>query len=348
MTTLQNYIHGEWRDSVCSDRLAVENPATLEVLAQVPMGAATATDVDVAVAASVEAQQEWRDTPVIERVQPLYKLKQLLEEHREDIAKTITQECGKTLGEARGEMQRAIENVEMACGTPALMQSEFSENIARGIDEFMIRQPIGVGCCIAPFNFPGMITFWFLPYAIACGNGFIVKPSEKVPLTMMKVFALLDQIGLPKGLVNMVHGGKESVDALLAHPDIKSVSFVGSSQVARYIYAKASEHGKRVQAQGGAKNPIIILPDADLEMAAKIVGDSVYGCAGQRCLAASNIVTVGDEKGEVRDAIVSCAEAKVTGYGLDEGADMGPVISAESKSRVEGLIDQGVKEGAKP
>ena len=177
MTTLQNYIHGEWRDSVCSDRLAVENPATLEVLAQVPMGAATATDVDVAVAASVEAQQEWRDTPVIERVQPLYKLKQLLEEHREDIAKTITQECGKTLGEARGEMQRAIENVEMACGTPALMQSEFSENIARGIDEFMIRQPIGVGCCIAPFNFPGMITFWFLPYAIACGNGFIVKPS---------------------------------------------------------------------------------------------------------------------------------------------------------------------------
>ncbi len=348
MTTLQNYIHGEWRDSVCGDQLAVENPATLEVLAQVPMGAATATDVDVAVAASVEAQQEWRDTPVIERVQPLYKLKQLLEEHREDIAKTITQECGKTLGEARGEMQRAIENVEMACGTPALMQSEFSENIARGIDEFMIRQPIGVGCCIAPFNFPGMITFWFLPYAIACGNGFIVKPSEKVPLTMMKVFALLDQIGLPKGLVNMVHGGKESVDALLAHPDIKSVSFVGSSQVARYIYAKASEHGKRVQAQGGAKNPIIILPDADLEMAAKIVGDSVYGCAGQRCLAASNIVTVGDEKGEVRDAIVSCAEAKVTGYGLDEGADMGPVISAESKSRVEGLIDQGVKEGAKP
>ncbi|MGY8690635.1 MAG: aldehyde dehydrogenase family protein, partial [Verrucomicrobiales bacterium] len=235
-----------------------------------------------------------------------------------------------------------------ACGTPMLMQSEFIEDIAKGIDEFMIRQPVGVGCCIAPFNFPGMIVFWFLPYAIACGNGFIVKPSEKVPLTMMKIFELLDQIGLPKGLVNLVHGGKETVDALLDHSDVKSVSFVGSSTVARYIYSKGTANGKRVQAQGGAKNPVIVLPDADLDMAAKIIGDSVYGCAGQRCLAASNIVTVGDDGGEVRDAIVACAESKVTGYGLDEGADMGPVISAESKVRIEALIDQGVKEGAKP
>ena len=344
---LRNHIDGDWKASEASSSLAVENPATGETLAEVPFGAGTAADVGAAVAAAVEAQREWRRVPVLERVQPLYRLKALLEEHLEDIARTITQECGKTLGEARGEMQRAIENVEMACGTPALMQSEFSEDIARGIDEFMIRQPLGVGCCIAPFNFPGMISFWFLPYAIACGNGFVVKPSEKVPMTMVKVFELLEQTGLPKGLVNMVHGGKETVDALLEHPDVRSVSFVGSSAVAKAIYAKAAAHGKRVQAQGGAKNPIIILPDADLEMAAKIVGDSVYGCAGQRCLAASNIVTVGDEQGEVRDAILSCAESKVTGYGLDEGADMGPVISEESRERVKGLIQQGESEGAK-
>lgn len=326
--------------------LAVENPATGETLGKVPFGPEASKDVEAAVAASVAAQKEWRDTPVVERVQPLFKLKALLEEHREDLARTITMECGKTLGESRGEMQRAIENVEMACGAPALMQSEFSEDIARGIDEFMIRQPLGVGCCIAPFNFPGMIVFWFLPYAIACGNGFVVKPSEKVPLTMIKIFELLDQVGLPDGLVNLVHGGRETVDALLEHPDVRSVSFVGSSAVARAIYAKASANGKRVQAQGGAKNPVIILPDADLEMTSKIVGDSVYGCAGQRCLAASNIVTVGDEDGAVREAIVSGVEGKVTGNGLDESVDMGPVISAESKTRIEGLIEKGLAEGA--
>ncbi len=348
METLRNHIQGEWTASASTDTLPVENPATSETLAQVPIGPDTAADVNAAVAAAVTAQRAWRETPVGDRVQPLFRLKLLLEEHREDLARTITLECGKTIGEARGEMQRAIENVEVACGMPVLMQSEFIEDIARGIDEFMIRQPVGVGCCIAPFNFPGMIVFWFLPYAVACGNGFIIKPSEKVPLTMVKVFELLDQCGFPKGLINLVHGGRETVDALLEHPDIKTVSFVGSSTVARQIYAKASAHGKRVQAQGGAKNPIIVLPDADLEMAAKIVGDSVYGCAGQRCLAASNIVTVGDEKGDVRDAILAAAESKRTGFGLDDAVDMGPVISAESKARVESLIAQGIQEGAKP
>lgn len=347
MESLCNYIGGTWTASRSRDTLAVEDPATLEVLGRVPVGAAAAEDVGPAVAAAVAAQREWREMPVVERVQPLYRLKQLLEEHREEIAKIITRECGKTIGEARGEMQRAIENVETACAAPMLLQSEFIEDIAQGIDEFMIRQPVGVGCCIAPFNFPGMIVFWFLPYAIACGNAFIVKPSEKVPQTMVKIFELIDQIGLPKGLVNLVHGGKETVDALLEHPDIKCVSFVGSSEVARSIYRKATAHGKRVQAQGGAKNPVIVLPDADLEMASKIIGDSVYGCAGQRCLAASNIVTVGDENGRIRDSIVACAESKITGYGLDESSDMGPVISAESKARIERLVDEGVREGAK-
>jgi malonate-semialdehyde dehydrogenase (acetylating)/methylmalonate-semialdehyde dehydrogenase len=243
-------------------------------------------------------------------------------------------------------MQRAIENVETACGTPMLIQSEFLENVATGIDEFMIRQAVGVCACISPFNFPGMIPFWFLPYAIACGNSVIVKPSEKVPLTMMKVFELLDQLDIPKGLVNLVHGGKESVDALLEHRDVKAISFVGSTKVARYIYERGAANGKRVQAQGGAKNPVLVMPDADIEMAAKIVADSVYGCAGQRCLAASNIITVSDKNGQIKEALVEAAKTKTTGFGLDEGIEMGPVITPESKSRIEYLIGKGIGEGA--
>ncbi len=292
-----------------------------------------------------KAYKEWREVPVMKRVQPLYKLKTLLEENAEDIARLITKESGKTLNESRGEIQRAIENVEVACGTPILIQSEFSENIASGIDEFMIRQPLGVCGCIAPFNFPGMIPFWFLPYAIACGNTFILKPSEKVPLTMMKVFELIDQIGLPEGVVNLVHGGKESVDELLENKKVKAISFVGSTNVARYIYSKGAANGKRVQAQGGAKNPVVILPDADLDMSVKIIIDSVYGCAGQRCLAASNIITVGDN-GKIKEALYEKAKARTTGYGMDDGVEMGPVITKESQSRIEHLIEKGVKEGA--
>ena len=198
--------------------------------------------------------------------------------------------------ESLGEIQRAIENVEVACGTPMLMAGDVIEDIATGIDEMMIRQPLGVAACITPFNFPSMIVFWFLPYAIATGNAFIVKPSEKVPLTMMKIFEFIDQLDIPKGLVSLVHGGKDSVDAILEHPGIKAISFVGSTPVARYIYSKGTANGKRVQAQGGAKNPVVILPDSDIEMSTKIIADSVYGCAGQRCLAASTIITVDDEK----------------------------------------------------
>jgi malonate-semialdehyde dehydrogenase (acetylating)/methylmalonate-semialdehyde dehydrogenase len=234
----------------------VINPASQEILGKVPYGNNTSSDVASAVEVAAKAFTSWSQVPVMKRVQPLYKLKQLLEEHAEDIARTITMECGKTLAESRGELQRAIENVEVACGTPTLMQSEFSENIAAGIDEFMIRQPLGVCACIAPFNFPGMIPFWFLPYTIACGNTLVIKPSEKVPLTMAKVFQLIDQLDLPKGVINMVHGGKETVDALLDHPEVKAISFVGSTQVAKYVYARGTANGKRVQAQGGAKNPV--------------------------------------------------------------------------------------------
>jgi malonate-semialdehyde dehydrogenase (acetylating)/methylmalonate-semialdehyde dehydrogenase len=269
-----------------------------------------------------------------------------LEDNIDDISRLITLECGKSFAESKAEVQRGIENVETACATPTLIQSEFSENVATGIDEFMIRQPVGVTVCISPFNFPGMIPFWFLPYAIACGNSFILKPSEKVPLTMMKVFELLDELDLPKGLINLVHGGKESVDALLDHPKVRAISFVGSTAVARYIYQRGTANGKRVQAQGGAKNPVIIMPDADIEMTSKIIADSVYGCAGQRCLAASNIITVADKKGAIKESLVEAAKNKTTGFGLEEGIEMGPVITPESKIRVENLIEKGIGEGA--
>ncbi len=346
MEVLKNYINGSWTQSSENVTIDVVNPANQEILAKVPYGDKTANDVNSAVATATEALKEWRETPVMRRVQPLFKLKHLLEDNIDEIARMITLECGKSFAESKGEMQRAIENVETACGTPMLIQSEFSENVAPGIDEFMIRQAVGVCACISPFNFPGMIPFWFLPYAIACGNSFIIKPSEKVPLTMMKVFELIDQLDLPKGLINLVHGGKQSVDALLDHPEVKAISFVGSTNVARYIYQRGAANGKRVQAQGGAKNPVIVMPDADIEMAARIVADSVYGCAGQRCLAASNIITVGDNHGFIKDALVEAAKNKTTGFGLDEGIEMGPVINADSKSRVEYLISKGVSEGA--
>jgi malonate-semialdehyde dehydrogenase (acetylating)/methylmalonate-semialdehyde dehydrogenase len=345
MDILKNYIGGSWLSSREKNSIEVIDPASQKVLGKVPYGENTISDVQEAVKIASKAYQEWREVPVIRRVQPLYKLKTLLEEHAEDIARTITKECGKTLNESRGEIQRAIENVEVACGTPILMQSEFSENIASGIDEFMIRQPLGVCACIAPFNFPGMIPFWFLPYAIACGNTFILKPSEKVPLTMMKVFELIDQIDLPKGVVNLVHGGKESVDELLENKEVKAISFVGSTNVAKYIYSKGAANGKRVQASGGAKNPLVILPDADLDMSVKIIIDSVYGCTGQRCLAASNIITVGDN-GKIKEALYEMAKARKTGHGLDESVEMGPVITKDSQDRISHLIDKGIKEGA--
>jgi malonate-semialdehyde dehydrogenase (acetylating)/methylmalonate-semialdehyde dehydrogenase len=343
---LQNYIDGQWQTSIASDYLDVINPATLEILAQVPLS--SVNEVDHAVQAAATAFQQWRRRPAIERVQYLFKLKTLLEENREDLAQTITLECGKTLAESQGELQRAIENVEVACGVPMLMQGDVSEDIARGIDEFMIRQPLGVAAVIAPFNFPGMIPFWFLPYAIACGNTYIVKPSEKVPLTMQKVFRLLEQTGLPQGVVNLVNGAKAVVDALLDHPLVRAISFVGSTPVARYVYQRAAVNGKRMQCQGGAKNPIIILPDADVEMTTRITLDSAFGCAGQRCLAASLAITVGQAKVPFTEAIATATQARTVGFGLEQGVQMGPVINHQSRERIVDLIQRGIDEGAKP
>src|SRR5437016_9539796 len=344
-TKLPNYVNGQWTESAASEWQDVMNPATGEVLAQVPLSGPA--EVAAAVSAASTAFPEWRRTPPEDRIQPLFKLKQLLEEHIDDLARIITQENGKTFSEAKGEMRRAIENVEVACGIPTMMQGYNLEDVARGIDEIMIRQPLGVVAAITPFNFPGMIPFWFLPYAIATGNAFILKPSERVPLTMRFAFELLERCGLPKGVVNLVNGGKAVVDALLDHPKVRAISFVGSTPVAKYVYARAGANGKRAQCQGGAKNHVIVLPDADMNMATQIISDSAFGCAGQRCLAVSVAVTVGEAQRIFRDSIAHAASSIRVGNGLDSGIQMGPVISKQSKQRVESLISAGVDEGAK-
>lgn len=340
-----NLIGGEWHSSKSADVVDVFNPATAEVLAKAPL--ANAEDVAAAVSAAAAAFPGWRRTPPQERIQYLFRFKRLLEEHANEIARLTTQENGKTFAEARAELQRGIENVEVACGIPTLMQGYNLEDVASGIDEMMIRQPLGVTAAITPFNFPAMIPLWFLPYAIACGNTFILKPSERVPLTARRLLELLSDTGIPKGVVNLVIGGKAAVDALLHHPEVKAISFVGSTPVAKYIYAEGAAHGKRVQCQGGAKNYVVVLPDADLDMSAKIVSDSAFGCAGQRCLAVSAAITVGEAAKPFTDRIAGIASDLRVGNGLDEGVQMGPVISPASKSRIEGLIGKGLQTGGK-
>jgi malonate-semialdehyde dehydrogenase (acetylating)/methylmalonate-semialdehyde dehydrogenase len=339
-----NYINGEWVKSHTNETLHVINPATGQVIAKTPLG--SKEDLAAAARAASEAFPSWRRTPVQERVQYLFKLRDLLKANHDEIARLITNECGKTFDEAKAEMVRAIENVEVACGMPMMMKGELVEDIAPGIDEMMIRQPVGVCATIAPFNFPGMIAFWYLPYGIAAGNTYIVKPSEKVPMTMQFIFKLIEQVGFPKGVVNLVNGAKEAVDGILEHPAIRAITFVGSTKVAKYIYATAAVHGKRVQAQGGAKNPVIVLPDADMEMATKIVADSAFGCAGQRCLAVSFAVTVAEARNTFTEMICDAASSRVVGYGLESEVQMGPVINAASKARVEQLIGLGIQEGA--
>jgi malonate-semialdehyde dehydrogenase (acetylating) / methylmalonate-semialdehyde dehydrogenase len=343
---LQNYVGGGWSRSGAQEYVDVTNPATAELLARTPLS--TSADVDAAVQAAADAFPAWRRTPPGERIQYLFKLKNLLEEHLGELARLITVENGKTLAEAKAEIRRGIENVEVACGIPMMMQGYNLEDVTPGVDETLIRQPLGVVAAITPFNFPAMIPFWFLPYAIACGNTLVMKPSERVPLTMHRIIELVEKTGLPRGVVNMVNGGRTVVDALCDHPQVRAISFVGSTPVARHVYARAAASGKRMQCQGGAKNHVIVLPDADMELATQIIGDSAFGCAGQRCLAVSVAVTVGDAQKKFRDSISHAASALRVGNGLGPDVQMGPVISKESKQRVESLIAAGVSEGAKP
>ncbi len=346
MEEVLNYIDGKWIAPQAVDFVDVVNPGTGELLTRTPL--CSKADVDQAAAAASVALPAWRNTPAQDRIQFLFKLKALLEANLDEIARIITMECGKTYDESRGEMVRAIENVEVACGIPMMMKGEIFEDIAPGVDEILLRQPVGVCATIAPFNFPGMIPFWYLPYALACGNTYLIKPSEKVPLTMQIIFRLVDQIGLPEGVVNLVNGSKIAVDAILDHPSIRAVTFVGSTATARYIYRRAAENGKRVQAQGGAKNPAVILPDADMDAAVRIIADSAFGCAGQRCLASSLAITIGEAHNAFLEGICEAALSRKVGYGLDEGVQMGPVINLDSRKRIEELIGLGIRQGADP
>jgi malonate-semialdehyde dehydrogenase (acetylating)/methylmalonate-semialdehyde dehydrogenase len=344
--TLSNYVGGRWEKASATEAIPIHNPATGEVLAEAPMS--TAADVGKAVEAASKALGTWRRTPPGDRIQPLFRLKALLDAQFSDLARIVTQECGKTLAESQGELRRGIENVEVATGIPSLMMGSNVEDIAAGIDELMIRQPVGVVGVITPINFPGMIPFWFLPYAVACGNPVVLKPSEKTPMTMARVMRLIEEAGFPPGVVNLVHGGKEAVDALLDHPEVRAISFVGSTPVARYIYSRAAANGKRVQCQGGAKNPVVVLPDADMDMTTRIVADSAFGCAGQRCLASSVVVTVDEAGSRFTPRIRDAAASRTVGFGLESGVEMGPVITPDSRARIEGLIAAGVAAGATP
>jgi malonate-semialdehyde dehydrogenase (acetylating)/methylmalonate-semialdehyde dehydrogenase len=344
MKPVPDFVNGAWTASTVSEHVDVLNPATGGLLARTPLGGAR--EVDAAARAAAAALPDWKRTPVQDRVQFLFRLRDLLRAELDDLARTVTEEAGKTLEESRAELLRAVENVEVACGMPMLAKGEVVEDIAPGIDETMLRQPVGVCATVAPFNFPGMIPFWYLPYAVACGNTYIVKPSEKVPLTMQRMFGLIERAGFPKGVVNLVNGASAAVDALLDHPLIRAITFVGSTPTARYVYRRAAEQGKRVQAQGGAKNPVIVLPDADLDMTTRIVADSAFGCAGQRCLAVSLAITVGGARDSFTEMICDAASSRTVGYGLEAGVQMGPLINTASKARVEGLIDAGAAEGA--
>ena len=340
---IPNYIGGAWVASRATS-LPLVNPATGEPLGRVPLSGSA--DVDAAVQAAHDAYPAWRATPPVVRARHLFALKQLLEAHFEELAEIVTRENGKTLAESRGSIRRGIENVEHACGIPTLLMGAALEDVAAGIDCEYMRQPMGVFAAITPFNFPAMVPLWFWPYAIASGNCFVLKPSELVPLSSQRIVALAHEAGIPPGVLNLVHGGKDTANAILAHPGIAGVSFVGSTAIARHVYATAAQHGKRVQALGGAKNHVIVMPDADLDRTTQAVTESMFGCAGQRCLAGSVVVAAGAAYGPLKDRLLRAAQALRLGNGLEEGVTMGPLVSARQKERATRYIAAGVDAGA--
>jgi malonate-semialdehyde dehydrogenase (acetylating) / methylmalonate-semialdehyde dehydrogenase len=322
----------------------VTNPATGEVLRHVPF--ATSEDVAAAVAAATAALPAWKAAPALRRARVLMRFRDLLDKHKKDLARLVSQEHGKTVADAEGSITRGIEVVEFATGIPHLLKGEFSDSVGTEVDSFSLRQPIGVCAGITPFNFPAMVPMWMFPVAIACGNTFILKPSERDPSMSLRMAELAKEAGLPDGVLNVVHGDKEAVDAILAHPDIKAVSFVGSTPIARYIYETGSAHGKRVQALGGAKNHAVVLPDADLAFAAEALIGAAYGSAGERCMAVSVVVAVGEAGDPLRDLLAERAQRVAVGPGDRAGSEMGPVITCAARDRIVGLIDRGVAEGA--
>jgi malonate-semialdehyde dehydrogenase (acetylating)/methylmalonate-semialdehyde dehydrogenase len=341
---LKNYINGAWVDASTDRYIPVHNPATCEIMAECPDS--TREDVDRAVRAAHEAFDEWRSTPVLSRAQYMFRFKTMLEDRFEELARIVVEENGKTRDEARGEVRRGIESVDFATSVPSIMRGYKVEDISSGIDETAERQPMGVFAAITPFNFPNMVPLWFLPTAITTGNTFVLKPSPQTPLSMDILFEILDELGMPEGVVNLVHGGIESSTAVMEHPDVVGVSFVGSTPIARIVYETCAKHGKRVQAQGGAKNYIAVMPDADMAASVANIMGSAFGCAGQRCLAGSVVVAVGDAYEPLKAELLKRASSLRVGYGLDETSQMGTVISGSAQQRIKGMITQGEQEGA--
>ena len=339
-------IDGEWIELNEVATSLVHNPSTGAVIAEAPMGGEAV--IDEAVRAAKAAFPGWWETPPVERARVFFRHRMLLEENFESICALISREHGKTLSESRGEVQRGIENVEYACSIPELLMGQTLENIAHGIDGEIIRQPLGICAGITPFNFPVMVPMWMFPLALACGNTFILKPSEKVPLSITRAIELLQDAGLPPGVLNLIHGGKEAVDAILAHPDIGAVSFVGSSPVAKYIYETGTRHGKRVQANGGAKNHVVVMPDADVTRTVDGIAGGAFGCAGERCMAIASTVVVGDAAKTVLPVLAETARNMRVGRtdGEDQ-PDMGPLITGQHRDRVAELITQGIGDGGK-
>lgn len=344
---LKNYINGEWVDASAARYNQIINPARQELLCDVPVS--SRADVNTAVSAAQEAYAEWRNTPPVSRARYLHRLIALMEENFNELSICQTKEHGKTIDESRGETRRGIEMCEVAAGIPSLMQGYNLEDIAMGIDEHAIYQPLGVFCCIAPFNFPFMVPLWFLPFAIATGNTFVVKPSPRTPMSQVELFNMLDEAGFPPGVVNMVHGETEVADALIEHPDIMGVTFVGSTPVGREVYRKCGIQGKRVIAQAGAKNFIVLMPDAEIDQVMVSLISSFYGNTGQRCLSGANLLIVGDDKtyNSFFDKFVDAAAKIRVGDGLDETVQMGPLQSSASKERVMSMIEKGIKDGGK-
>ena len=343
------FIGGNWREISSVETSPVFNPSRGETIAEVPMcGADVEVNKAVRKASRATAFPEWRDTPPIERARLFFRYRQLIEENFDRICESVSREHGKTLAEARGSAFRGIENIEYACGIPSLLMGDTLENLARGVDCETMHQPLGVCVGITPFNFPAMVPMWMFPLALACGNTFVLKPSEKVPLTSVLIIELLEKAGLPKGVLNLVHGGRECVDALLTHPKVRAISFVGSSPVAKHIYETGTRHGKRVQANGGAKNYVVVMPDADVPRTVEALTTAAFGCAGERCMAGSTAIAVGKAAEHVLPTLVEAARAiKVGPTDVAAQPDMGPVITAQHRDRVMSLVASGEKEGAK-
>jgi malonate-semialdehyde dehydrogenase (acetylating)/methylmalonate-semialdehyde dehydrogenase len=345
MYTIQNAINGELKQSNSSRSQNIFNPATGEAIGTLPLS--SREELDSAVAAAKAAATDWGNTPPLKRAKFMFKFKQLLDEHADDIAREISREHGKTHDDALGEVARGIEVVDFACGMPSMLKGEFSRNVGPSIDTIADRQPLGVVAGITPFNFPAMVPLWMYPVAIACGNTFVLKPSERDPSAVMFIYDLFKKAGFPDGVLNVVHGDKECVDAILEHPDIKAVSFVGSTPIAEYVYSTGTKHGKRVQALGGAKNHMVVMPDADIKKAADALMGAGYGSAGERCMAISVAVPVGDK---TADALVAELKPRIEslkiGPSTDSDADMGPVVTKDAQQRILGYMDKGVEEGA--